>query len=82
VGASEQVAAGIDGEAAMLEPPLKFKIRPGVLRVRIARQHPGASPSAAVPDGFLNVVHGLIKIALGKSPADAPVVKPSTGNTH
>ena len=82
VGASEQVAAGIDGEAAMLEPPLKFKIRPGVLRVRIARQHPGASPSAAVPDGFMNVVRGLIRIALGKSPADAPVVTPSSGNTH
>lgn len=82
VGADEQVAAGIDGEAAMLEPPLKFKIRPGVLRVRIARQHPGASPSAAIPDGFLNVTRGLFRIALGKSPADAPVVKPSTGNPH
>ncbi len=82
VGAQEQVAAGIDGEAAMLEPPLKFKIRPGVLRVRIARQHPGASPSAAVPDGFMKVTLGLIRIALGKSPIESPVVQPSRGNTH
>lgn len=28
------VPAGIDGEAAKLEPPLHFHIRPGVLRER------------------------------------------------
>ena len=28
----------------MLDPPLRFAIRRGVLNVRIARQHPGASP--------------------------------------
>ncbi len=74
VGASEQVAAGIDGEAAMIEPPLEFKIRPGVLRVRIARQHPGASPSAAIPDGFFPEIVALVRIALGRPPADGPVV--------
>ena len=82
VGADEDVAAGIDGEAATLEPPLKFKIRPRALRVRIARQHPGASPSAAIPDGFLPVTLGLIRIALGKSPTDGPVVKAATGHHH
>ena len=46
------VPAGIDGEAVELEPPLRFRIRPGVLRVRIARQHPGASPSAMLPEGL------------------------------
>lgn len=81
VGASEQVAAGIDGEAEMLEPPLKFSIRPRALRVRIARQHPGASPSAAIPDGFFPVTVGLIRIALGKPPSDGPVVKHVNGNT-
>jgi len=40
------VAAGIDGEAARLEPPLQFRTRPGALKVRIARRHPGASASA------------------------------------
>ena len=44
--------AGIDGEAVKLEPPLRFRIRPGVLRVRIARRHPGASPSAMLPEGL------------------------------
>ena len=45
------VPAGIDGEALVLEPPLRFAIRPGVLRVRIAPAHPGASPSANAPEG-------------------------------
>ena len=41
-------------------------IRPGVLRVRIARQHPGASPSALAPDGIRAGVAELIRIALGR----------------
>jgi hypothetical protein len=45
IEASSAVAAGMDGEAAMLEAPLHFKARPGALKVRIARSHPGASPS-------------------------------------
>ena len=46
VEAETPVPAGIDGEAAMLETQLHFKARPGALKVRIARSHPGASPSA------------------------------------
>jgi diacylglycerol kinase family enzyme/membrane-associated phospholipid phosphatase len=42
-----QIAAGIDGEAAVLQAPLHFRTRPGALRVRLARTHPGASPPAA-----------------------------------
>ena len=49
VAAEHPVPAGIDGEAVKLQPPLRFSIRPGVLRVRIAAQHPGASPSASCP---------------------------------
>ena len=52
VEADHPVPAGIDGEAVQLQPPLRFRIRPGVLRVRIARQHPGASPSASLPEGL------------------------------
>jgi diacylglycerol kinase family enzyme len=33
------VNAGIDGEAAELRPPLEFRSRPGVLRVRIAARY-------------------------------------------
>lgn len=76
VGANEPVAAGIDGEAAKIDPPLRFSIRPAVLRVRVARQHPGASPSAAIPSGFLREITGLLRIALGTAPADGPVTKP------
>ncbi|MFN8114271.1 MAG: diacylglycerol kinase family protein [Solirubrobacterales bacterium] len=65
-GAAHPVPAGIDGEAATLEAPLRFRIRPGVLRVRVARSHPGASPSAALPEGFRQCALGLLRIALGR----------------
>ncbi|MBF6297233.1 hypothetical protein IU459_06705 [Nocardia amamiensis] len=39
------VHAGIDGEPVVLSAPLRFAIRPAVLRVRISSRHPGASPS-------------------------------------
>jgi diacylglycerol kinase family enzyme len=68
VDASSPVPIGIDGEAAVLDPPLRFRIRPGVLRVRISRQHPGASPSAGVPDGLREGVLTLLRIALGAHP--------------
>jgi diacylglycerol kinase family enzyme len=60
------VPAGIDGEAAKLEPPLRFRMRPGVLRVRIARQHPGASPSVGVPDGVWQGILELGRVAAGR----------------
>lgn len=50
VHSERPVPAGIDGEAVVLDPPLRFRSRPGALRVRIAAQHPGASPSAIEPD--------------------------------
>ena len=55
--------AGIDGEALVLDPPLIFRIRPGVLRVRVARKHPGASPSATAPEGPWAGVRELARIA-------------------
>jgi diacylglycerol kinase family enzyme len=36
VAAPASVNAGIDGEAVELRPPLRFAIRPGALRVRVA----------------------------------------------
>jgi hypothetical protein len=68
--AREPVAAGIDGESATVDPPLRFAIRPAVLRVRIARAHPGASPSAAMPDGFLRGMKSLVLIAAGRPPVE------------
>jgi diacylglycerol kinase family enzyme len=46
--AAAPLHAGIDGEAADLGPPLRFRIRPKALRVRISGRHPGVSPSASL----------------------------------
>jgi len=62
------VAAGIDGEAARLEPPLRFRTRPRALRVRIARGHPGASPSAFDPAGTWDGIRALAMIVVGRRP--------------
>ena len=55
--------------------PLVFRIRPGVLRVRIAPQHPGASPSAAQPTGLRDAMRRLVRIAAGADPIDAGKVR-------
>ena len=63
------VAAGIDGEAITLDPPLRFRSRPGALRVRIAPQHPGASPSTLEPDTMLGTIGALAGFVVGRRPA-------------
>ena len=67
------VPAGIDGEALVLDAPLHFRIRPGVLWVHIARKHPGASPSATAPEGIRASIVELARIAFGhrKKPASS-----------
>jgi diacylglycerol kinase family enzyme len=71
VDSEEPVAAGIDGEAVKLQPPLRFGVRPGVLRVRVAPRHPGASPSAALPDGPGAGISALWRIAIGRDSLSA-----------
>ena len=60
------VRAGADGEAIALEQPLRFTIRPGAVRVRIAACHPGLSPSALLPGRGLDTVVHLARIAAGR----------------
>ncbi len=60
------VRAAIDGEAAVLQGPLRFRSRPRVLEVRIARAHAGASPSTAAPGDVLQTLPALLRIALGR----------------
>jgi diacylglycerol kinase family enzyme len=67
VTSSQPVPVGIDGEALVLDPPLRFVSRPGALRVRIAPTHPGASPSAALPDQLHHVLGRLLAIAAGRA---------------
>jgi diacylglycerol kinase family enzyme len=69
VDAEGPVPAGVDGEAVTLQPPLRFRVRPGALTVRIANVHPGASPSAAMPEHLWDGIRALAGIAVGRSPA-------------
>ncbi len=57
------VAAGVDGEALKLDPPLHFASRPQALRVRIAPQHPGASPSATLPESPWDAIRAVAHVA-------------------
>ncbi len=91
VDAHASVPAGVDGEALVLEPPLRFRIRPAALRCRIARRHRGASPSTFAPDRAWAAIRALAGIAAGhyprpirtRAPRNAPgaatVVEPSRG---
>ena len=65
IEAAEPMPAGIDGEAVVLDPPLRFRSLPGVLRVRIAPGHPGASPSALIPDSPLESFAELARFGFG-----------------
>ena len=72
VRSERPIPAGIDGEAVVLDAPARFVTCPGVLTVRIAPQHPGASPSAALPDSPRDAIRTLARIAAGHdvTPAD------------
>jgi hypothetical protein len=78
VDADQPVPAGIDGEALVLDAPLHFRIRPGVLWVHIARKHPGASPSAVAPEGMWASIVELARIAFGhhQKPASSTSERP------
>jgi diacylglycerol kinase family enzyme len=71
VSCESTVPAGIDGEATTLESPLRFRSRPAVLHVRIARSHPGASPSALMPSTPWKAITTMLGFAVGHDPASA-----------
>ncbi|HEX2706672.1 MAG TPA: diacylglycerol kinase family protein [Solirubrobacterales bacterium] len=66
VDSDSPIPLGVDGEALVLEPPLRFRIRPKALRVRIARSHPGASPSADIPRGPVSALKKLLRISFSQ----------------
>jgi diacylglycerol kinase family enzyme len=68
VSSDGPVAAGIDGEALKLDPPLRFRTKPQALRVRIAPQHPGVSPSANLPENPWDAIRALARVATHGSP--------------
>jgi hypothetical protein len=66
------VSVGLDGEALVLMPPLRFVSMPGVLRVRLPRHARGASPAAAAVPLTRRNLSALLRIAVGR-----PVHPPS-----
>jgi diacylglycerol kinase family enzyme len=66
VDSAATVAAGVDGEAVKLQPPLRFAIRPSAVRVRTAPHHPGASPAATRPGLGRSTLIGLVRILVGR----------------
>jgi diacylglycerol kinase family enzyme len=70
VRASEPVAVGLDGEALLLVPPLRFISLPGALRVRVPRHSRGVSPAWGTVPLTRRNLGALVRIAAGK-PASA-----------
>jgi diacylglycerol kinase family enzyme len=59
------IAVGLDGEAMDMEPPLRFSIRPHVLRIRLAYDAIGYSPAARATR-VRDFLPNLWSVALGR----------------
>ena len=66
VRSDQPVEVGVDGEAVLLDPPIRFRILPGALRVRIPPHAPGYSPAAAVPTPGWATLTALWQTATGR----------------
>jgi diacylglycerol kinase family enzyme len=60
------VEIGIDGEAMVLDPPIRFRTLPGALRVRIPLGAPGYSPAAVAPTPGWAGVTALLRAVAGR----------------
>ena len=63
IGGVDQV--GLDGEALMLQPPLRFESLPGALRVRLPRSAGLAPAARATPLTSANL-GALVRVAAGR----------------
>jgi diacylglycerol kinase family enzyme len=63
---AQPVEIGIDGEALVLDPPIRFRTLPAALRVRIPLDAPGYSPAAAAPTRGWATVTALLRAAGGR----------------
>ncbi len=59
------VEVGLDGEALMLDPPLRFSSLPGALRVRLPRGV-GLAPAAAAVALTTDNLRALLRVAAGR----------------
>jgi len=79
VRSADPVEAGVDGEALLLDPPLEFRIRPAVLRIRLPTHAFGESPAARRATSVWGTAVALVKTVLGgqsASEADPAVPDP------
>lgn len=65
VDSGSRVAAGIDGEAVVLDPPLEFRISPSALRVLMPPSAVGLSPGALRARLDAATIGNLWEIAAG-----------------
>ena len=72
VRSGQPVEVGIDGEAMVLDPPIRFRILPGALRLRIPPHAPGYSPAAAAPTPGWSTLTALWQTATGQPVAIEP----------
>ncbi|HTZ43333.1 MAG TPA: diacylglycerol kinase family protein [Jatrophihabitans sp.] len=61
------VEVGVDGEALLLQPPLRFRCRPGALTVRLPRSAAGRAPARPVYLTSGPTLVALWLLALGRS---------------
>ncbi|HEY4427316.1 MAG TPA: diacylglycerol kinase family protein [Solirubrobacteraceae bacterium] len=65
VRSSSPVAVGLDGEALLLQPPLRFTSLPGALRVRLPRGV-GLAPAARAAPLTTENLGALLRVAAGR----------------
>jgi diacylglycerol kinase family enzyme len=66
VASSGPVATGVDGEAVVLDPPLRFTIAPGALTVLLPPTTAGLSPAALQPGFSSSTLRDLWQLASGR----------------
>jgi hypothetical protein len=71
VRATAAVPIGLDGEALVLDPPLRFVSLPGALRVRLPRHAHGAQRARRNATLTRRDLTALVRVALGR-----PSVRP------
>ncbi|MGA8352820.1 MAG: diacylglycerol kinase family protein [Solirubrobacteraceae bacterium] len=65
VHSSGSLAVGLDGEALMLQPPLRFESLPGALRVRLPRSA-GLAPAARATPLTSTNLGALVRVVAGR----------------
>ena len=65
VRAQGQVEVGLDGEALLMQPPLRFESMPGAFRVRLPRRA-GAAPAARAVALKADNLRALARVAAGR----------------